>query len=67
MALAITMAIILVYMIMASLFESLMHPFTIITSLPLAFSGGFLALFVTGRTLNVPALIGFFDVVGYYH
>ncbi|RQD69464.1 MAG: efflux RND transporter permease subunit [Tindallia sp. MSAO_Bac2] len=64
MALAITMAIILVYMIMASLFESLMHPFTIITSLPLAFSGGFLALFVTGRTLNVPALIGFLMLSG---
>ena len=64
MALAITMAIILVYMIMASLFESLMHPFTIITSLPLAFSGGFLALFITGRTLNVPALIGFLMLSG---
>ncbi|SFH94642.1 hydrophobic/amphiphilic exporter-1, HAE1 family [Tindallia magadiensis] len=64
MALAISMAIILVYMIMASLFESLMHPFTIITSLPLAFSGGFLALFVTGRTLSVPALIGFLMLSG---
>lgn len=64
MALAITMAIILVYMIMASLFESLMHPFTIIMSLPLAFSGGFLALFVTGRTLSVPALIGFLMLSG---
>ncbi len=64
MTLAIIMAIILVYMIMASLFESLMHPFTIITSLPLAFSGGFLALFITGRTLNVPALIGFLMLSG---
>ncbi|MCC5911811.1 MAG: efflux RND transporter permease subunit [Clostridiaceae bacterium] len=62
--LAIVLAIILVYMIMASQFESLMHPFTIIMSIPLAFSGGLLALFITGRTLNVTALIGLLMLAG---
>ncbi|AOY75542.1 efflux RND transporter permease subunit [Clostridium formicaceticum] len=62
--LAIVLAIILVYMVMASQFESLMHPFTIIMSIPLAFSGGFLGLFITGRTLNVPAFIGLLMLAG---
>ncbi|NLM03906.1 MAG: efflux RND transporter permease subunit, partial [Clostridiales bacterium] len=64
MVLAIVLAIILVYMIMAAQFESLIHPFTIIMSIPLAFSGGFFALFITGRTLNIPAFIGLLMLSG---
>ncbi|ABR46425.1 acriflavin resistance protein [Alkaliphilus metalliredigens QYMF] len=62
--LAVVLAVVLVYMIMASQFESLMHPFTIIMSVPLAFSGGLLALFITGRTLNVTAFIGLLMLAG---
>ncbi|AOT69712.1 efflux RND transporter permease subunit [Geosporobacter ferrireducens] len=56
--LALGLAIVIMYMIMASQFESLIHPFTVMFSVPLAFSGGALGLFITGRTLSVTALIG---------
>lgn len=52
------LAILLVYMILASQFQSYMYPFIIMLSVPLAFSGGALGLFVTRRAVSVPALIG---------
>ncbi len=64
LALAIVMAIVLVYMILAAQFESLMHPFVIMMSVPLGFSGGFLGLFLTGRTLSVPSIIGLLMMAG---
>lgn len=64
LGLALVLAIILVYMILAAQFESLIHPFTIIFSLPMAFSGGMFGLFVTGSTINVPAFIGLILLVG---
>jgi len=51
-------------MILASLFESLIHPFTIMITLPLAAIGVILSLFVTGRALSVPALVGAIMLVG---
>ena len=58
LGMALLLAIVLMYMILASQFESLLHPFTIMLSVPLALAGGALGLFITGRTLNVPAIIG---------
>ncbi|NMA67808.1 MAG: efflux RND transporter permease subunit, partial [Desulfitobacterium sp.] len=64
LALALMLAIILVYMILAAQFESLIHPFTIIFSLPMGFSGGLLGLWITGYALSVPAFIGMILLVG---
>ncbi|SHJ99453.1 hydrophobic/amphiphilic exporter-1, HAE1 family [Geosporobacter subterraneus DSM 17957] len=64
LVLALGLAIIIIYMIMAAQFESLVHPFTVMFSVPLAISGGALALFITGRTLSVTALIGVIMLAG---
>ena len=64
LAMALLLAVVLVYMILASQFESLLHPFTIMLAVPLAFAGGALGLFVTGRTLSVPAFIGLIMLAG---
>ncbi len=56
--LVVILAILLVYMILAAQFQSLIHPFTIMFSVPLAFSGGAIGLLITGRPLSVPGLIG---------
>ncbi|MBV1757418.1 MAG: efflux RND transporter permease subunit [Dethiosulfatibacter sp.] len=58
------LAIVLVYMILAAQFESLIQPLSIMFTVPLALSGGFLGLFVTGVDLSVPAIIGFIVLVG---
>lgn len=58
LGLALILAIILIYMVMAAQFESLIYPFIIMFTVPLAFSGGALALFITRRALGVTALIG---------
>ncbi|MFC1726577.1 efflux RND transporter permease subunit, partial [candidate division KSB1 bacterium] len=62
MALLIAMA--LVYMIMAAQFESLLHPFTIMFSIPMAFVGVIVILFATGQTLNVMSGIGLIILIG---
>ncbi|MCP4662657.1 MAG: efflux RND transporter permease subunit, partial [bacterium] len=56
--LAMGMAIFLVYLVMASQFESFLHPFVIIFTLPLGAIGVVAALALTGQTVNVVALIG---------
>jgi hydrophobic/amphiphilic exporter-1 (mainly G- bacteria), HAE1 family len=61
---ALILAILLVYMIMAAQFESLLHPFIIMFALPQTFIGVILALVITGRTLNVPAFIGVIMLAG---
>ncbi|MCD4747991.1 MAG: efflux RND transporter permease subunit [Thermoanaerobaculales bacterium] len=58
LALAMALAIFLVYLVMASLFESFLHPFVIIFTLPLGAIGVILALALTGNTVNVVAIIG---------
>ncbi len=57
-------AILLVYMIMASQFESLVDPFIIMFTVPLSVIGVFIALFITGTTLSVMALVGIVMLVG---
>jgi HAE1 family hydrophobic/amphiphilic exporter-1 len=61
---ALILAVVLVYMILASQFESLLHPFTIMMSVPLAFAGGMLGLLVTGKSLNVTGFIGMIMLAG---
>lgn len=56
--LALGLAIILIYMVMAAQFESLIHPFIILFTVPLAFAGGALALFITRTPIGVTAFIG---------
>ncbi|MEE8524263.1 MAG: efflux RND transporter permease subunit [Thermoanaerobaculia bacterium] len=58
LVLAMAMAIFLVYLVMASQFESFLHPFVIIFTLPLGAIGVVCALALTGNTINVVALIG---------
>jgi HAE1 family hydrophobic/amphiphilic exporter-1 len=57
-------ALLLVYMVMASQFESFMDPFIIIFTIPLSSIGVALALLLTGTNLNVMALIGIIMLVG---
>jgi HAE1 family hydrophobic/amphiphilic exporter-1 len=61
---ALLLAIFLVYLIMASQFESLLHPFVIIFTIPLALIGAVLALFVTGATVSVVVFIGLIMLAG---
>jgi HAE1 family hydrophobic/amphiphilic exporter-1 len=63
-ALAFGLAVLLVYMILAAEFESLLHPFTVLLSVPLALVGAVAALWVTGAGLNVVSLIGVVVLVG---
>ncbi len=64
MQFALALAIFLVYLVMASQFESLIHPFVILFTIPLALVGAVLALFVTGTTINVVAFIGVIMLAG---
>jgi len=61
---AMLLSIILVYMVLASQFESLIHPFTILLTIPLAVVGTIVTFFVLGKTLNIMALIGVIMLVG---
>jgi HAE1 family hydrophobic/amphiphilic exporter-1 len=61
---AMGLAIVLVYMLMAAVFNSLLHPFTILLSLPMALVGAVLALVIGHETLSIIALIGFIMLVG---
>lgn len=61
---AFILAIIVVYMVLASQFESLMHPFTVMLAVPLSFVGALGALLVTGMTLNLFSQIGIIMLVG---
>ncbi len=62
--LAVFLAIALIYMLLASQFESFIHPLTILFSVPLAISGVILALFLTGRSFGLTAFIGVLMLVG---
>jgi HAE1 family hydrophobic/amphiphilic exporter-1 len=64
MQFALALAVFLVYLVMASQFESLIHPFVILFTIPLALVGAVLALFITGTTVNVVALIGVIMLAG---
>ncbi|UCE05855.1 MAG: efflux RND transporter permease subunit [bacterium] len=61
---ALILSIILVYMVMASQFESLIHPFTILLTIPLAGVGAILIFFILGKSLNIMAYIGIIMLAG---
>jgi HAE1 family hydrophobic/amphiphilic exporter-1 len=62
--LALLLGIVLVYIILAAQFESLIHPFTIMMSLPFAVIGGIAGLLVTGQYMSMMAMIGFIMLMG---
>ncbi|MCK4236130.1 MAG: efflux RND transporter permease subunit, partial [Candidatus Krumholzibacteria bacterium] len=61
---AIIIAVILIYMLMASLFESLLHPFTIMCSIPFAFIGVAVLFRLTNTTLNNISMLGLMILCG---
>ena len=61
---ALGLAVILVYLVMASQFESLLHPFIILFTMPLALIGAIWALFITGSSLSVVVFIGLILLAG---
>jgi HAE1 family hydrophobic/amphiphilic exporter-1 len=62
--LALILSVMLVYMIMASQFESLLQPFIIMFSVPLAYCGSIFALALTGRSLGLTSFIGVIMLAG---
>src|SRR3989442_14011844 len=56
--LAMALAIFLVYLVMACEFESLLHPFVVMFTVPLGIIGAVLALVITGHSVNVVGMIG---------
>jgi hydrophobic/amphiphilic exporter-1 (mainly G- bacteria), HAE1 family len=63
-AFALVIAIIMVYMILASQFESFVHPFTIMFSLPVSLIGAMGLLMITGERVNIFSLIGVIMLMG---
>jgi HAE1 family hydrophobic/amphiphilic exporter-1 len=64
MIVSLILAVLLVYMILAAQFESFIHPFTIMMSLPLAVVGAFGALYLTGGTFSIFGMIGLIMLMG---
>lgn len=64
MVLMMVLGILLVYLVMVAQFQSLRSPFIIMFTVPLAFTGGMLALLITGNEVSVVALLGFVMLVG---
>ncbi|MDD3183740.1 MAG: efflux RND transporter permease subunit [Anaerostipes sp.] len=58
------LAIVFMYLIMVAQFQSLKSPFIILFTIPLAFTGGLLGLFVAGKDLSIIAMIGFVMLAG---
>lgn len=58
------LAIVLIYMVLAAQFESLVHPFTVMLSLPLSIVGALGLLAITGRTLSIFSMIGMIMLMG---
>lgn len=64
MLLMLGLGILLVYLVMVAQFQSLRSPFIVMFTIPLAFTGGFLALLLSGKELSVVSLIGLVMLVG---
>jgi multidrug efflux pump len=61
---AFLLALVVVFMVLASQFESLVHPFTVLLAVPLAVTGALLTLKLAGSTLNVYSQIGMILLIG---
>jgi hydrophobic/amphiphilic exporter-1 (mainly G- bacteria), HAE1 family len=64
MGLAMLLAVVFIYIVLASQFESFLEPFIIMLSLPLAVVGALLAILLTGNNLSMPAMIGMVMLMG---
>ncbi len=64
MLLMMLLAVIFIYLIMVAQFQSLLLPFIIMFTIPLAFTGGFLALFLFNKEVSVIAMLGFIMLAG---
>lgn len=64
LVLMLVLAVIFIYLIMVVQFQSLVSPFIIMFSIPLAFTGGFIALFISGQEVNVTSMLGFIMLAG---
>lgn len=61
---ALLFSIVLVYLVMSAQFESFLHPFVILLTIPLAFVGAVAALVLTGRAMDISGMIGMILLVG---
>ena len=64
MGFAFALAVILVYMILASLFESFIYPLAIMVSVPLALIGSLVVLYLFGKSINIPVYVGAITLAG---
>ena len=64
LALAMLLGFVLLYMVMASQFESLVHPFIIIFSVPIAWTSGLFGVFLTGDNISIVSFIGLILLMG---
>jgi HAE1 family hydrophobic/amphiphilic exporter-1 len=64
MAIAMALGILFIYMVLSSLYESFIIPFTIMLVLPLALCGAFIALFITQKSLDMFSMIGCVMLLG---
>ncbi|HEX6764489.1 MAG TPA: efflux RND transporter permease subunit, partial [Polyangiaceae bacterium] len=64
MALALMLGVVFIYIVLASQFESFIHPLTIMLTLPLALVGGIVGLFLTNNTMAMGAIIGIVLLMG---
>ncbi len=64
LGLAVLLAVLLIYMLLASQFESFVYPLVVLTSVPLCAIGLVLALFITGRDFGLTAFIGLLMLIG---
>ncbi|WP_418972523.1 efflux RND transporter permease subunit [Allofournierella sp.] len=64
LVLMILLAVVFIYLIMVAQFQSLLSPFIVMFTLPLAFTGGLLALWLAGQPLSVISMLGFLILAG---
>lgn len=64
MGIALLLGVVFIYIVLASQFESFVHPLTIMLTLPLALVGAILALFLSGHTMAMGAMIGIILLMG---
>lgn len=64
MLLMILLAIVLIYLVMVAQFQNLVSPFIVLLTIPLAFTGGFLALMISGEEISLICLMGFLVLAG---
>ena len=64
LAFALVLGIIIAYMVLASQFNHVVHPFTVLLALPFSISGAFIALLVSNQSLNIFSLIGLLLLMG---